>query len=355
MENNGQKNNQMTINISTNTLVKFLLILLSIGMIYLLRDVLMILLVAVILASALNPWVNALQRKRVPRVLATVFIFLAFFGSFILILVLMVPPIATQIGDIASNFPEYYDRVVNDFQKFKEFSLQQNILDSLQSTLANLQNNISQTASGVFGAVASIFGGFFSFFGVIVITFYMLLEEHALKKFIRSVTPSKYQPYVFQLMNRSQERLRLWLKGQLILGLIIFLLAYIGLSILGVKYALVLALWAGLTEFIPYLGPLLGAIPAVFISLTTGNLVITLVVVIWYIIIQQLENSILVPKVMEKTVGLNPLIVIIVMLTGAKLAGIVGLLLAVPLTLIVQAFTEDFFANKEEEEFKVER
>lgn len=348
-----ENKNNLTINISTNTLVKFLLIILGIGLLYMLRDVLMILVVAVILASALNPWVNALQRKKVPRVLATVFIFLAFFGSFILILVLMVPPIANQIGDIASNFPDYYNRVVNDFSKFKEFSLQQNLLDSLQNSLSSLENNISETASGVFGAVASVFGGFFSFLGVIVITFYMLLEEHALKKFIRSMTPAKYQPYVFQLMNRSQERLRLWLKGQMILGFIIFLMSYIGLTILGVKYALVLALWAGLTEFIPYLGPLLGAIPAVFISLTTGNFLITLVVIIMYIVIQQLENTILVPKVMEKTVGLNPLVVIIVMLMGAKLAGLVGILLAVPLTLIIKAFSEDFFANREEEDFKI--
>ncbi|XOU93909.1 MAG: AI-2E family transporter [Candidatus Kerfeldbacteria bacterium] len=345
---------QMTINISTNTLVKFLLILLAIGLIYTLRDVLMILLVSVVLASALNPWVNALQRRRVPRILATIFIYLAFFGSFILIFILMIPPIATQIGDIAHNFPEYYNRVVNDFEQFREFSLQQNLLDSLNSTLDSLQNNLSQTASGIFGAAASVFGGLFSFLGVIVITFYMILEEHAVKKFIRSLTPTKYQPYVFQLVNRSQEKLRLWLKGQLILSFIIFLLAYLGLTILGVKYALVLALWAGLTEFIPYLGPLLGAVPAIFISMTTGGFMITLIVIIWYIVIQQLENSILVPKVMQKTVGMNPLVVIVVMLIGAKLAGIVGILLAVPVTLIFKAFAEDFFANKEEKEFKLE-
>ena len=350
---NQQKKNQMTINISTNTIVKFLLIIFGLGLLYLLRDVLLIIVVSLILASALNPWVNALQRRKVPRVLATVFIFLAFFGSFVLILVLMVPPIAEQVGELASNFPEYYNQVVNGFEQFQEVSWQQGLLDSLQNTLSALQSNISQTASGVFGAVAGVFGGFFSFLGVVVITFYMLLEEHALKQFIRSITPAKYQPYIFQLMNRSQERLRMWLKGQLILGFIIFLLAYIGLSILGVKYALVLALWAGLTEFIPYLGPLLGAIPAVFISLSTGNLWITLILIIWYIIIQQLENTILVPKVMEKTVGLNPLIVIIVMLIGAKLAGLVGILLAVPLTLIIKAFSEDFFAKKDEEDYKL--
>jgi len=348
------ENKNLTINISTSTIIKVLLVLIGIGIIYMLRDVILILVVSMVLATALNPWVNALQKRKVPRILATVFIYLAFFGAFVIILVLLIPPIATQISDITKNFPEYYNRVMSDFQRFRDFSLQQNLLNTLQTTLESLQTNISQTTAGIFSAVASIFGGFISFLGVVVITFYMLLEENALKKFMRSVTPTKYQPYIFQLLNRAQERLRMWLKGQLILCLIIGVLAYVGLLIIGVDYALVLGLWAGLTEFIPYLGPFLGAIPAIFIALTTGNLVQALFVVIWYIVIQQLENNLVVPKVMEKTVGLNPLVVIIIMLIGAKLAGVIGIVMAVPLALIVKAFFEDFFAMKEEKENTLE-
>ena len=230
----------------------------------------------------------------------------------------------------------------------------QNLLETVNDTLQSLQANISQATSGVFNAVASIFGGFFSMLGVIVITFYMLLEENALKKFFRSIMPVKYQPYVFQLVNRSQEQLRNWLRGQLILCLIIGFLAWFGLTIFGVKYALVLGLWAGLTEFIPYLGPFLGGIPAVFIALTTGNFLNAVLVVVWYIIIQQLENNFIVPRVMQKIVGLNPLVVVIVMLVGAKVAGVIGLLLAVPLTIIVRTFLEDFFAFRQEGEDKLE-
>ncbi len=343
-------NKAVTINIASGTIFKFIVIVAAIGVLYLLRDVILVLIVSVILATALNPWVNALQRRKVPRILATLFIYLAFFGAFAVVLLLLIPPLATQISDIANNFPEYYQRVINDFERFREFSLQQNLLQTLQSTLETLQNNLAQTTAGVFNAIASIFGGFFSLLGVVIITFYMLLEENALKKFFRSITPAKYHPYAFQLINRAQERLRLWLRGQLILCLLIGVLAYVGLTILGVKYSLVLALWAGLTEFIPYLGPFLGGIPAVFIALTTDNFLIALLVVVWYIIIQQLENSLLVPKVMEKTVGLNPLVVIVVMLIGAKLAGIVGLLLAVPIALVVKAFFEDFSAFKERED-----
>ncbi|MDD5040633.1 MAG: AI-2E family transporter [Patescibacteria group bacterium] len=340
---------QLTINISTKTILKVILIAGLLALLYLLRDVVLILIVSIIIATALNPWINALQRRRVPRILATAFIYLAFFGSFIIVLVLMIPPIANEISEITKNFPVYYNRILADFTRFREYSMQQGLLNNLQAALQSLQANMGQTTAGVFNAVASVFGGFLSFIGIVVITFYMLLEENALKKFIRSLTPAKYQPYVFQLMNRAQERLRLWLRGQLILCLIIGVLAFIGLRILGVKFSLVLGLWAGLTEFIPYLGPFLGAVPAVFIALTAGSFLKAVLVIAWYVVIQQLENHLLVPKVMEKTVGLNPLVVIIVMLVGAKLAGVVGIMLAVPFALIIKAFAEDFMALKEEE------
>ncbi len=342
-----EKGKNVTINISTRTIVKVIVVLLILALIYLLRDVILILVVSLILTAALNPWVNSLQRRKVPRILATVFIYLAFFGTFIIILILMIPPIAEQVKEVAANFPDYYRRITSDFEQFRDFSLQESLFDNLESWLSSLSTNIGQTTAGVFSALVTLFGGLFAFAGVFVITFYMLLEENALKKFVKSVTSPKYQPYIFQLLNRMQERLRLWLRGQLILSLIIGVLTYVGLLIIGVKYSLILGLWAGLTEFIPYLGPMLGAIPAVFIALTTGSFVKALFVVIWYIIIQQLENDLIVPKVMEKTVGLNPLVVIIVMLIGAKLAGIVGLLLAIPVTLILKAFMEDFLASRE--------
>lgn len=351
MEN---KDKSLTINISTSTIFRILIILAAVGVIYLLKDVIMLLVIALVLTNALNPWVNTLQRHKVPRILATILIYFVFLGVFVLVIMLLIPPMAKEVSDIAQNFPTYYNKVVSDFQHFREFSAQQTILNNLESTLKSLQTNIGQTTAGAFSALVSIFGGFFSFIIVLVITFYALLEENALKNFIRSVTPVKYQPYVFQQVNRSQERLQLWLRGQLLLCLIIGVMSYIGLLLLGVKYALVLGLWAGLTEFIPYIGPFIGAIPAVFIALTAGGFIKGLLVVILYIVIQQLENHLLVPKVMQRTVGLNPLVVIIVMLIGAKLAGIVGILLAIPLTLIIKVFAEDLFALKEENDDRLE-
>ena len=129
----------------------------------------------------------------------------------------------------------------------------------------------------------------------------------------------------------------MWLRGQLILVLIIGALSFIGLTILQVKYALVLAMIAGISELIPYVGPIIGAIPAVFLA-SSQSLFKAGLVIILYVVIQQLENQIIVPKVMQRSVGLSPLVIIIVMLIGARLAGVVGLLLAVPTATIATIF-----------------
>lgn len=340
-----KKSESVTVNISSATIVKLLIITFLLWFFYLVRDVILILLVALVLASAFNPWVTWLHARKIPRVIGTALIFMVVIGIFSLSIGLLIPPITEQIQQISRNFPEYYSRIITDFQNFKDFSISGGVLGNIESTLESLQLNLAKTTQSFFSSVVSIFGGFFAFIGVVVITFYMLVEEGAVKRFIRSIAPDQYHPYLTQLANRIQDKVSQWLRGQLILLLVIGALSFIGLSILGIPYTLVLALWAGLTEFVPFIGPFLGAVPAVFIAFTMspGK---ALLVIILYTVIQQLENHFIVPRVMSKTVGLNPLVVIIVMLVGAKVAGIIGILLAVPVTLILEAFVRDFIQPK---------
>lgn len=181
----------------------------------------------------------------------------------------------------------------------------------------------------------------------------MTVGEAGMKEFFRFVAPSKYQPYLVQKINQVQTKLGMWLRGQLILSLIIFALTYLGLTILRVEYALVLALFAGLAEFVPYIGPIISAVPAVFLTFADSPIK-ALIVIVLYIVIQQLENQIIVPKVMQKSVGLNPLVVIVVMLVGAKIAGMAGLILAVPTATIIKIFLGDFFEDRKEKEERLE-
>jgi predicted PurR-regulated permease PerM len=166
----------------------------------------------------------------------------------------------------------------------------------------------------------------------LVITFYFSVQENAVKQFIVWLTPKGKEEKTVLIIEKIQSRLGLWLRGQMLLSLIIFIITYVGLKILGIKYALVLALLAGFFEVVPYLGPILSAVPAVFLTLISpwGGWFKALMVLVLYVVVQQAENNVIVPKVMARTVGLNPLIVIISILIGAKIAGVAGALVAVP-------------------------
>ncbi len=338
----------ININISTMTILKAILIILALYFLYLVKDILVILFVSLILASALDPWVDWMQKRKIPRGLGIVliyFILLIIIGS---TLYLIIPPIVSQVKELSENFPHYLEKIISGFSALKEYTNQQGILNSLKDNLGIFSANLERAASGIFSTVSGIFGNIFSFFLVLVITFYMVVEENAMKKIVWSIAPSEYQPYIMQLVNRMQGKIGLWLRGQLILSLIIFILTFLGLTILGVNYALVLALIAGLTEFIPYLGPILASIPAIFLAFTQSPMLALFVLILYYII-QLVENNIIVPKLMQKVVGLNPIISIMVLLVGFKVAGIVGAILAIPVATAANVFLKDLFEGRKVE------
>lgn len=346
---------EVNVNISTLTILKIVLIIVVLGFIYLIRDVIGVVLVSFILASALTPTVDKMERQhRIPRVLSIIALYVGLFGIIALILVLLIPAIINQVGDIANNFPEYFSRVEQEVGNIRDFTLTSSFVDSLQTNLQSLRTDLGQATSGVLGTISSVFGGIFSFLGVIVITFYLIIEEQAMRRFLKTIVPPRYLPNVSPMLDKIQIKMGQWLRGQLVLSLSIFVVTFVGLSALGVKNALVLALFAGLMELVPFIGSTIGAIPAVFFGFTQA-LWLGFAVVGLYIVVQQLENNILVPKVMQKSVGLNPLIVIIGMLVGAKVAGIVGVLLAVPAILIFQVvFREMYHIYDEGDEVKKE-
>lgn len=339
--------------IATGSIIKVIVIFALLGFLYLIRDIIAIIFISIVVASALDPWIDGLQKRKIPRAVGILVIYLAIIGIISLAIALIVPPIVDQVRQITSSFPDYYDKLVQFYSNFQEFSNRYGVEGSVQNSLNSLSDSLAQLGSGIFTASSRFFGGVITLFAVMVIVFYMTIGEAGIKEFFRSVAPSKYQPYLVQKANQVQRKLGQWLRGQLILSLIIFVLTFVGLTLIGVKYALILALIAGITEFIPYIGPIIGAIPAVFLTFADSPIK-GLVVVILYLIIQQLENQIIVPKVMQKSVGLNPIVVIIVMLIGAKIAGIVGVILAVPTATIIKIFLSDFFEERKEKEEKLE-
>lgn len=342
---NDQTNARLKVDISMASIFKVIGVLLLIWFIYAVKDVFAVLFVALILSASFDVWVDWLQKKKIPRVLGVMLIYLVLFLVLSLVVALLIPPITEQVKELSNDLPQYWGKLVSGFQFLNQYSTDHGLLDEAQKLLNSVGGISGKAAGGVFSILSGAFGGVVIFFLALVLTFYITVEEQALKRAIKFVTPDKYQPYVIQLTSRIQNKIGRWLRGQLVLCFIVGLLVYIGLLILGVKYALVLALLAGLLEFIPYMGPLLGAIPAVLLSFTQSPFKALLVIAL-YFVIQELENNIIAPKVMQKAVGLNPIITIVVLLIGAKLGGVIGALLSIPIATAVGVFAKDFFAGR---------
>jgi|WetSurMetagenome_2_1015567.scaffolds.fasta_scaffold06814_5 predicted PurR-regulated permease PerM len=317
------------INITWQGILKIIAVLAVVYLLFLIKSVLAVLFVAFLLSSALSPAVDWLQKRKIPRVLAAVVIYLAAIFLMGLSAYFFLPSVAREVIDFSKNSPEYISKISSGLSSFGGYSDvdegSATILDDLKSIGADWQGAAGKTIS----ILARIFGGILSFVLIIVLTFYMLVEDGILKKLILTVMPAQKRVYALDLAGRIEEGVGRWLRGQLLLSAIIFIVIYVGLLIIGVKHALLLALIAGLAEFIPYLGPLIASIPALLLSFAQAPMLAIFVAGLYYLT-HWLEGHIIVPQVMGRIVGLNPIIIIAVMLSGFKIAGLVGTILAIP-------------------------
>lgn len=334
---------KVTINISTTTLLKIILVGLLLVALYVIRDIVLMLLVSMVLASAMDPLVDWLYRRaRFPRGLSVILVYLLFIAVIASVIYFLVPAMVDQFRELGGRLGTIQQQVAQGQTLFSRALNQLGVpegLSALSQTFTDITGNFFRTTVGVFS-------GLLQTIAVLAITFYLISSEHGMKNFIKSLVPLKHKPYAVNLTDKVQKKIGRWLLGQLILSTFIFVLTFVGLTLLGVKFALPLALLAGVLEIVPYLGPLLSAIPAVFVAFVQAPS-LALFVVILYIIIQETENYVLVPKIMGKTVGANPVVILLAVLIGFKIAGIIGMLLAVPVVAAVMVLVSDLRAPAE--------
>ncbi len=328
--------------ISTSTFLRFILIILGLVFVYLVRDILLIIFFAIIIAAAIEDPVKWLVGKKVKRVFAVALIYFSVALFVALIFYLVVPPLVSQVKALVSNLPEISEGLAARLEGLRVLS--QNL--QISRFFGDILGRLEGVASGIFQSTFNFVGGLFSSAVVVVISFYLAIQERGMRKFLVSFTPIRHKEYVGDLVGRMEKKLGAWLRGELILMLLVGLLTYIGLTILGVKYALFLALIAGLFEVIPIFGPIISAVPAIILAFLQSP-ILALAATLLYYGIQQFESYVLVPQVMKKALGLNPLIIIIALLVGAKLAGVLGMIVAVPLTAMLNVFLSDIFKEKE--------
>ena len=342
---NSKEPKVISVNISTATFIKIVVLVLLLLFLFLIKEVLVILFAAIIFAAALEPSVSWLHKRKIPRTISILLIYLVVIALLVLTVRLLIPPVVEQVQGLYTDFPVYSEKIATWFSEFRDYSAESGFLDNVGESLQGVENVLVQTASNLFSGIMNFFGGVISVLLVAVITFYILVKENAMKRLVWSIAPSQYQPYILQLLSRMQKKIGAWLRGQLILCLIIGLMAFVGLWIAGVPYALILALIAGLGEFVPFIGTIVTSVPAILIAFTQSPY-LALFVVVWYVIIQQVEGSVIVPKLMQKAVGLHPIVSITVLLIGFKLGGVVGALLAIPVATAVGVFLGDIFGER---------
>ncbi len=340
------------IEVSTGTIWKTIIILLLLGFLFFIRDILLLLLFSLVVVSAALPLVDKLEKKKIPRPVATLGIFFAFFVILGFLLFLIMPRLVTEFKQLGDFLPQYFISLEDFFQNVSELALSHNI-NNVQQLINNLSNGLTNSISEIFSNSLVFLKSLLKIVVVISLSFYMLVKKNGTDNLIESFTPQKHRFYVTNLIQRIQQKMGRWLFGQILLILSVFFLDYLALLLLDVPFALILALWGGLLEIIPYIGPTLALIPAVLIAFSISPLT-SLLLLIAYLIIQNMEAYILVPLIMKKAVGLNPVIIILSLLIGAKLGGVLGIVLAVPVATAIGVFVGDILDKKEDEEVKDE-
>ncbi len=334
---------QDTINISTVTILKIVMIGLLLWFAWVIRDILLIFLISVIVSSAIDPVADFLTRFKVPRMLSVSLVYVAFFGLVVLIGFLIVPPVSQQFEAIKN--ADVYQTFASKIGVYRETLSQSSIGRALDNSIKEIANNFGGT---LFATTKGVVTGLVSIITIMVISFYLAVEESGMKNFIKHLAPFRHQAYVMRLVNKIQRKMGAWFLGQIILSAVIFGLVFIGLTVLKVKFALVLALVAGLLEIIPIIGPFVSGALAVFFAFLQSPTLAVAVIILW-VVTQQLESHIIVPVVMSRSVGINPVLVILSVLVGATLGGIVGALIAIPVVSGISVFINDVIEGRETE------
>jgi len=316
---------------------QFLVSLLAVALVYIavqLREILAIIFISFIIMATLSPGVDFLRKNRVPKTLAVLIPYLTFIAVILLIIVPLVPFFISQLQSLFLIFPRYVD------QTTQLLNLNLDIFD-INEIFAKDIANIGKNA---FLFTGKIFTGIFSLLAVFVISFYFMLGREMTKKEITALFPKHSEDKVLAVISRLENKLGAWFRGQILLSFSIGFTTWIALTLLGIPFALPLAILAGILEIVPTIGPIIAGIPAVIVALSISP-ILALAVIGVYIVIQMLENNILVPKIMERAVGLNPIVIIIGVMIGTKLMGVLGALLSVPFIVTLVILSKNLKTN----------
>ncbi|MEK7546728.1 MAG: AI-2E family transporter [Patescibacteria group bacterium] len=331
-----QKN---VLEISWASLWRILFFVLLVVFMFMAKNIVLGLFLAIVISSGLEIPIDALEKRKVPRTVGAILLFLILIFAIAVFLYAVVPLVIVNLNEAIFNI-----------QKASQGTWWQSIFNiktsrSINDLMSKIVDNFISTGTSPLEAISQVFGGLSLTISVFILSFYLSVNRNGVERFIRIMSPIDYEGTALRIFERSRKKIGLWFKAQFVLSLMMALLVWIALSLLGVKYALILGATAGIMELIPFVGPILAGAAAVLVAISdsTTLAVYTLIV---FLVLQQLESNVLVPLLMNKAAGLHPILVIISLLMGIEIAGFLGAIIAIPVAAVFQEIVEDWDRRK---------
>jgi len=336
-------NQSKVLDISWETILKMAIAFFAFYLIYLIRDILIWVIFGLIISVLFNPAIDFLQKKRFPRVLATVLIYVVLFVTIGFLIYSIAPIFVTEIQQFSQFFPEYFEKLSMPLR-----GLGIEAFENIDAFTQTFEQGLTKASANIFSAIGAIFGGILSAVTIFTIALFLSLEEKSLDRVIGILSPKRHEAFILSLWARSQKKVSGWFGSRILCCLFVGLTTYLTCYVLNIKYAVSFGLLSGVLNMIPIIGPVIvGAAVAILVAATSWTKAVFFIIA--FIIIQQIEGNILSPVLTKKFIGLPPVLVLISVMVGGKLWGFMGALLAIPVAGILFEFLRDFLKKRREE------
>lgn len=334
-------NQGKVLDISWETIFKILIAVVLLFLLYLVRNVFVWFIFAVIISVLFEPIIDFLTKRRLPRLIAVVLVYFIVFGLIGFLIYLTVPISTTEIQQFIKILPQYFERIAPPLRAlgFRAF-------ENIEEFTNLLNKSLERMAETIFSAIAAIFGGMLATFSIFSISLFLSLEEKPIEKTLRLLFPQKYEEFLLDLWTRCKARVSGWFLSRIFGCIFVGILSFLAFSLFNTKYPFSLAALAGVLNFLPIVGPVITGI-IIFVVTFLENFWQAIFVLVVFILIQQIENNIVLPALTTKFVGLPPVVVLLALTIGGILWGIWGALLAIPLFGILFEFLKEFLQKRE--------
>lgn len=330
------------LDISWATIVKISVAVLVFYLLYLTRDLLVWFVFALIISVLFNPAIDFLQKWRIPRAIGVLFLYLTIFGALSYSIYSFAPFFISEIQQFSQFFPEYFERLSPPLR-----GLGIDAFADIESFITAFGKTVEGMAGNLFSALFSIFGGIFSTLFVVTIAIFLSLEKKPVERTIAILFPQKYEEHAIEIWKRSQKKVSGWFGVRILGSIFVGAASLIAFLLFNVEYPYSLAFISGVLNFIPIVGPIIMGIIA-FLIVALDSLLKALFILIFFVLIQQVEGNILTPVLTRRFIGLPPVLVLLALAAGGKLWGVMGAVLAIPLFGILFEFIRDFLKKKKE-------